>query len=248
MRSPAWVSVRVLLEAVSRLHRGYEALPRAALRRWWVTLGVGLAGVLALTAGLVRGAQALEASGRLAWEAGAVRWVATELPISFSFAMWLEGPGNGFVLWALVLYAAGVAAWTGRPLRALAFLVGYSLVYVLVAAGWLLWDRSRPQVVLEGIASPGGVFRAYPSGHVVQTAFGYGLLFWLWIRAASGPVERLFAAGAYLFLVGVVALGRLRIGVHWPSDLVAGAAIGFAWLAVVAAAVSQGEAAAESAR
>jgi undecaprenyl-diphosphatase len=200
-----------------------------------------MVGVLALTALLVWGTQELEASGALAWEGRAVRWVATELPISFSFAMWLEGLGNGFVLWALVLYAAGVAAWAGQPLRALAFLLGYTLVYLPIGVGWWIWGRPRPQIVMDGIASPGGIFHAYPSGHVVQAAFAYGLLFWLWVRASSSAGERFAAAGAYLLLVALVALGRLRIGAHWPSDLVAGAAIGLAWLATMITAVKRGE-------
>ena len=246
MRSSAWVSLRLLREAITRLNHGWEALPRAARWWWWATLAAGMTGVLALTAVLVWGARELEASGALAWERSVVRWVATELPISFSFGMWLEGLGNGFVLWALALYAAGAAAWAGRPLRALAFLLGYTLVYLPIGVGWWMWDRPRPQIVLQGIASPDGLFHAYPSGHVAQAAFAYGLLAWLWLRASASVGERLAATGAYALLIALVALGRLRIGAHWPSDLMAGAAIGLAWLAATVAALGRAERAAQS--
>jgi undecaprenyl-diphosphatase len=238
---PRWVSLRLLREAVARLHGGWIALPREARRRWWATLAAGEGAVLLLTAALVSGARALERSGALAWEEGAVRWIEAKAPLSFNLALWLEGPGNGFVLWALVLYAAGVAAWTGRPLRCIALLMGYTLAYAPIALAWWTWDRQRPRIILGGAASPGGVFHAFPSGHVIQAVVAYGLLVWFWARRAPGVAERAFAAFAWLVVVAAVAAGRLRTGAHWPTDIAGGAAIGLAWLVVVVAALHRAE-------
>jgi undecaprenyl-diphosphatase len=234
-----WVSLGVLREAVLRLNRAYEALPRGVRTAWWRGFWTGAAALLALTAGLVYAGKAAERAGLLAWEATALGRIM-DLPLSFSMAMWLEGPGNGFVLWGVILFAAGVAAWRGRPLVSVALLMGHTFVYVWVAFAWRLWDRARPEL-LGGIASPGAGWHAYPSGHLLQTASGYGLLFALWIRAAGGAGERAFAAAAYLALLAVVALGRLRIGAHWPSDVAAGALIGAAWAAAVAMALARAE-------
>lgn len=229
-----WVSIGIIREAIRRLNRGYTALPDDVRKGWWRRLWLGLALVLGLTVAVVWGGKVLEGCGMLEWERGAVEWVVAALPISFSTAMWLEGVGNGFVLWGLMLFSAGMAAWARRPLRCLAFLMGYSLVYVVIAAGWWMWDRPRPDLVMQGLASPGGFFRAYPSGHVVQSTFAYGLLTWQWIREATRTSERLTAAILCVLLIAVVALGRLRLGVHWPSDLLAGAVIGGGWVAAVA--------------
>lgn len=197
-------------------------------------MGGGAVATLVLTALLVLLVQWMEGRGLLRWESRAIRSMETRIPISFSFAMWLEGVGNGFVLWGVVLYAAAVSALRYRPLRALSFLVGHSAVYLPISLAWFLWNRPRPTLILDGAASPGGVFHAFPSGHMVQSAFAYGLLLALWLGNARSRWERGVALAAYLLLVGLIGFGRLRIGVHWPSDIVGGMLIGGGWAWAVA--------------
>ena len=95
--------------------------------------------------------------------------------ITFNTAMWMDAAGNGLVLWLGVLAFAALAAWLGHALRALTLLVGFTAAYVPFVTGWLLWERTRPMEVAAGIASPGGL-HSFPSGHVVQAVFVYGLL------------------------------------------------------------------------
>jgi undecaprenyl-diphosphatase len=66
---------------------------------------------------------------------------------------------------------------------------------------------------------------SFPSGHAVAGAALYPLLGWLALRGRG-----LSRAGYALGLaVGMfVGVGRLYVGVHWPSDVVAGWAIGLA--------------------
>ena len=233
-RVGGWASVLLLRQVVTRLNRSYGAMPAERLKRWWAAMWGGQVAVLALTVALVFLVRWLEARGLLSWEAGAIRWLEARVPISFSFAMWLEGVGNGFVLWGLVLYAAAVSALRHRALRALSFLVGHSLVYLPISLAWFLWNRPRPRLILDGVASPGGVFHAFPSGHLVQSAFAYGLLLALWLGTTRSRAERAFALVGYLLVVGLIGFGRLRIGVHWPSDIAGGAMIGGVWAWAVA--------------
>lgn len=231
------VSVSLVREAILRLHHGWEGRPASARRRWWWTLLAGFVAVLGLSAVLVWGVRGLEQSGVLDWEADAVRWIATELPVSFSAGIWLEGFGNGLIVWPLILFAAGVAAWQRHPFVSIAILLGYTLAHLPVGLGWWLWDRPRPDIVLGGAASPGGAFRSFPSGHMMQTGFAYGILIGLWVYRSGSAVERLFAVLLYLLIAAAVALGRLRVGSHWPTDIGAGFLLALAWLTAVAVAL-----------
>lgn len=239
-----WAAATLLREAVLRLHHAYEDLPAELRRRWWTALAIGFVGAELFALGMVWIGKRLDASGVLRWEPGALLWIEANAPISFNTAMWLEGVGNGFVLWAVMLIAGGVAAWQRRPLVCLSFLVGYTCVYLVIATAWVAWDRPRPTLIAEGIGTPGGFFHSYPSGHMVQAVFAYGLLVALWWRAAAGPGERVFAGLVWLVLVSAVAAGRLRIGAHWPSDVVAGLLIGLVWTAGVVLALRRALAAA----
>jgi len=109
-----------------------------------------------------------------------------------------------------------------------------------VLLGWHTWDRPRPHLIAGGLASPG--FHSFPSGHISQVVVSYGLFVYLWARATRSRSERAVAVLLLLALVAVVGLARLRLGAHWPSDIVAGALIGAAWLASVIAALRAAEA------
>lgn len=67
----------------------------------------------------------------------------------------------------------------------------------------------------------------------------YGLLFYLWLRHSRSWFERLFTLAFSVLWIGLIALSRLALGAHWPSDVIAGLFIGCLWLATVAAALER---------
>lgn len=68
---------------------------------------------------------------------------------------------------------------------------------------------------------------AFPSGHAIGSTVAYGSLAAL-AEAGTRRARRLTAAS----VVGVVCLSRLALGVHYAVDVVAGVAVGAAYLAV----------------
>jgi membrane-associated phospholipid phosphatase len=56
---------------------------------------------------------------------------------------------------------------------------------------------------------------------------------WLWSRSTKSWTERNFAVLCAAVWIGMIIVGRLRLGVHWPSDMVAGILIALPWLSIV---------------
>src|SRR6185436_8524286 len=116
--------------------------------------------------------------------------------------------------------AAVVAARHHRPLLALTFPVAYVLQRPLVLLGWWVWNRQRPKWIAGGIAAP--ELHSFPSGHVALMLAVYGLLAYLWARASRSAAERVLVVALLACLLVTVGWARLRLGTHWPSDVLAG--------------------------
>lgn len=112
-------------------------------------------------------------------------------------------------------------------------------VYLLVAgAGALVLDpvlkslagRLRP-VVAHPIAS--GTGDSFPSGHSLGSIVCYGAVLLVFLPAARGR-WRPAVITVVITIVALVGISRILLGVHYISDVIAGWAIGIAWLGVTA--------------
>ncbi|MBE9139529.1 phosphatase PAP2 family protein [Nodosilinea sp. LEGE 07088] len=80
-----------------------------------------------------------------------------------------------------------------------------------------------PQLITETTYS-------FPSGHALGAMVLYGLIAYL-LAHRYAPVRGLMY-GAAAVLIGAIGLSRLYLGVHWPTDVLAGYSVGFLWLSV----------------
>jgi undecaprenyl-diphosphatase len=129
--------------------------------------------------------------------------------------------GSRAFLTVLVLTAAGVHGLFGQRREAIAWIaVGVATVVAIELIKDLV-ARPRPQLWPRLVIQGGSSF---PSGHAVAAAAFYPLLAWVVTRHRP----RLFPAALSLAaaLVLLVSLGRLYLGLHWPTDVLAGWAIG----------------------
>lgn len=76
---------------------------------------------------------------------------------------------------------------------------------------------------------------SYPSGHMMRTVLVYGLGAFVVRRLAPPGWARTLAAPSAAVVVGLMALDRVYLGVHWQSDVVGGLLLGGAALAAAIA-------------
>jgi undecaprenyl-diphosphatase len=92
-----------------------------------------------------------------------------------------------------------------------------------------LFDRARPTVV-PPLAIVGS--SSFPSGHSMIAAVVYLTLGALLARTTTRWRLRLYYLGVALGITGAIGLSRVYLGVHYPSDVLAGWAAGTVWALV----------------
>jgi membrane-associated phospholipid phosphatase len=71
-------------------------------------------------------------------------------------------------------------------------------------------------------------FYSFPSGHAMISMVIYGLLGYF--LGSRFPKQRWFIYSLTVVLVAAIGLSRLYLGVHWPTDVIAGYTAGLVWL------------------
>ncbi|MBW8319468.1 MAG: phosphatase PAP2 family protein [Arenimonas sp.] len=88
-----------------------------------------------------------------------------------------------------------------------------------------LYDRPRPD--LTGVAR---VFTtSFPSGHATVSAVVYLTLGALLAEMAESRGQKILYLGSAVLLTVLVGLSRIYLGVHYPTDVLAGWSIGAGW-------------------
>ena len=114
------------------------------------------------------------------------------------------------------------------------------VLFVLLAMGGatalnlsakLIFARARPELWLS--LAPQNDY-SFPSGHaMLSSAFVLMALVMLWQSQTNIHVKRVVSALGALFVL-LVGLSRLYLGVHFPSDILAGWMVSLAWIALLA--------------
>lgn len=110
---------------------------------------------------------------------------------------------------------------------------GLALLLLAAEAGGMLFstllkelfDRPRPDI--EHAAK---VFTAsFPSGHATLSAVTFLTLGALLTRVTTDRKSKIYFMATAIVLTVLVGLSRLYLGVHYPSDIIAGWCVGSAW-------------------
>jgi undecaprenyl-diphosphatase len=146
---------------------------------------------------------------------------------------WLRGAaldmtalGSPFVLGLAVLAISGFLALQGSYRTAVFVLLastGGSLLNTLLKSGF---SRTRPTIVphLREVMSP-----SFPSGHAMTSAAVYLTLGVLLMRLSERRMTKFYCIAVAMLLTGLVGVSRVYLGVHYPTDVLAGWIIGLSW-------------------
>lgn len=116
-------------------------------------------------------------------------------------------------------------AWKHRPIEALSILIAFGGAVIINTLLKLIFARPRPGLFPPLVVESGFSF---PSGHVTASVAVYGFLaVLLWRNKRYGWA--LFS-GAWILMV---AVSRIYLGVHYPSDTIAAIAFTCLWLIAV---------------
>lgn len=107
------------------------------------------------------------------------------------------------------------------------------LIFVAVAGGQVLSsllkvgiDRPRPELVSHLVTETS---LSFPSGHAMLSAVTYLTLGSMAARFLPGRVTKIYVLSLAVLVALLVGVSRIYLGVHWPSDVLAGWCAGFAW-------------------
>jgi undecaprenyl-diphosphatase len=92
-----------------------------------------------------------------------------------------------------------------------------------------VFDRPRPDLVAHLAAAQGASF---PSGHAMLSAVAYLTLGALLARLERRRRAKIYVVSVALALTLLVGASRVYLGVHWPTDVLAGWCVGAAWAGV----------------
>jgi undecaprenyl-diphosphatase len=122
---------------------------------------------------------------------------------------------------------------TGRRRSAIILAIATAGAEALDQVLKLVFQRARPEAFF-GFPDP--VTYSFPSGHAITAASFYGVLAAIVAVREKRRAVRAAVWCAAALAAAAIGLSRVYLGVHYPSDVVAGYAVAVVWLAALRAA------------
>lgn len=164
------------------------------------------------------------------FDLGVIEWTTAmraQMPAITGPLVFLTHLGSAYATLGLGFAIAAWLWWRGAGRHAL-LLAGTVVVERLVMDGLkLLVDRARPALDMHPVATHSASF---PSGHAANTMAVFVAI----ALIAAPAIHRRAAVLAAAALSIVIGLTRPLLGVHWPTDVVGGWALGLisVWIAL----------------
>ncbi len=133
--------------------------------------------------------------------------------------------GNPEFVVIVVAISFGLLLWRKQFWTAQIFCLACLGALILNQGLKLVFGKHRPQLWTPLIVEHS---YGFPSGHALGSMVLYGFLAMLLVRAY--PRYRVGIYGMAILLILAIGLSRLFLGVHYPTDIIAGYTVGLLWL------------------
>ncbi|MHA3977191.1 phosphatase PAP2 family protein [Halovulum sp. GXIMD14794] len=134
---------------------------------------------------------------------------------------------GGVAVLTLLVFAVTGFLWLTDQRRSALFLLAVVAGGLAVSTGFKeFFARPRPDLVTHG----SHVYTAsFPSGHSLMAAMTYLTLAMMLARTQPRRRVKLYLLSIAVTATILVGISRVYLGVHWPSDVLAGWTLGAAW-------------------
>lgn len=165
--------------------------------------------------------------------------------IVYSFSQITNPVFDGLALLGAAL-GSQVAGWTALVVGSIYFWRSrhhYSvyILWIAILGGRFLnstlkaaFGRTRPTLVQGDLEFFGRTWSfpdspSFPSGHAIHAVIIFGTLAYLIIRLEPTVRMRRATLAVAFAMIALIGLSRIYMGVHYPSDVIAGWLVGFIW-------------------
>lgn len=94
----------------------------------------------------------------------------------------------------------------------------------------LKWIFQRQRPTIHPIIHETGY--SFPSGHSMGSFVFYGMIAYLLVQQSNTRVQKVISICVMALLIFMIGISRIYLGVHYPSDVLAGFAAGGSWLMI----------------
>lgn len=150
-------------------------------------------------------------------------------PVLNGVMLFITYLGDWQVVLALTLIICAILAFKKNwpYIAAILFATGGGEIMV-----WLIKNFTRRMRPSAGSGIVSETSFSFPSGHAFISVAFYGLLIYFLSRGIKSRFGKMAFAVVGALLALAIGISRIYLGVHWPTDVLAGFILGAAWLAI----------------